>query len=599
METTRVYQYGLLAPTANADLARAQLRAAHTFRNHLVEIERGYRYALRLLTVDLPEVSEVKRLEELMLEVKAEADDVRVKGRSRKLTPEVKLKLGVLKSALKDARAAARDARRVQAQDPAHILAREELKERRKAMMKAAYDISGLHWGTRALVVDAHEQSCKTTPIYADPPFRAWRSVGRHRMGVQVIWQTGKPARPESQIQIVESPTEDKRTGRSAGNRRVLRLRIGSNEDRSPVWAEFPMVMHRPLPPGARIMQAAVSMTIEGPRERWTVEVTIRMPVQKPSHGIGTVALNMGWRQMESGFRAAYCVDQLDNEFEFRLPAEVIGQLEKADSLRSIRDREQNTMATRVLDAVRGCDKPTWLTERLQYAHSWRSFTRWYALAKAWKDRRFDGDESAYSILEAWRYQDFHLWQWETAQRRKGLNNRREHYRVFAAGLARKYDTLLIQESGLERIARRPDITDEEWVNERARHNRFKGALSTLEMALKNAFISRGGTVHVFSATNNTQRCHHCREVCNFDAESRVMNTCQHCGETWDQDENNCRNLWARFSENPGDAETLSPARASKNPSNPGDRWGKAKAQRAENASRLEAAREAVGKAAE
>ena len=47
--TTRVYQFGCLAPTEGLDVVRAQLRSAHDFRNDLVAIERGRRAALRAL----------------------------------------------------------------------------------------------------------------------------------------------------------------------------------------------------------------------------------------------------------------------------------------------------------------------------------------------------------------------------------------------------------------------------------------------------------------------------------------------------------------------------------------------------------------------
>ena len=46
----RVYQFGLLPPTDGADQVRAQLRAAHEYRNDLVAIERGRRTALRAVT---------------------------------------------------------------------------------------------------------------------------------------------------------------------------------------------------------------------------------------------------------------------------------------------------------------------------------------------------------------------------------------------------------------------------------------------------------------------------------------------------------------------------------------------------------------------
>ena len=41
--TLRVYRYGCLPPIEGVDVVRAQLRAAHDYRNDLVAIERGRR----------------------------------------------------------------------------------------------------------------------------------------------------------------------------------------------------------------------------------------------------------------------------------------------------------------------------------------------------------------------------------------------------------------------------------------------------------------------------------------------------------------------------------------------------------------------------
>jgi hypothetical protein len=50
MSKIRVYQYGLKAPTQNADLVREQMILAHRYRNTLTEIERGRRSAIRDFT---------------------------------------------------------------------------------------------------------------------------------------------------------------------------------------------------------------------------------------------------------------------------------------------------------------------------------------------------------------------------------------------------------------------------------------------------------------------------------------------------------------------------------------------------------------------
>lgn len=53
----RVYRFGLRGPSEGLGTVRAQLRAAHTYQNQLIEIERARRWALRQLD-DTPEVRE-------------------------------------------------------------------------------------------------------------------------------------------------------------------------------------------------------------------------------------------------------------------------------------------------------------------------------------------------------------------------------------------------------------------------------------------------------------------------------------------------------------------------------------------------------------
>src|SRR5690606_14013043 len=67
------------------------------------------------------------------------------------------------------------------------------------------------------------------------------------------------------------------RSERRLHARTTLRIRIGS-EGRDPVWASFPMIMHRPLPPDGIVKQAAVKLARIGTRERWELHVTVQAP---------------------------------------------------------------------------------------------------------------------------------------------------------------------------------------------------------------------------------------------------------------------------------------------------------------------------------
>src|SRR5271157_5906341 len=47
--TVKIYEYGLLPPTVNAELVDDQMRAAHRYRNVLVELERERRTRVRAI----------------------------------------------------------------------------------------------------------------------------------------------------------------------------------------------------------------------------------------------------------------------------------------------------------------------------------------------------------------------------------------------------------------------------------------------------------------------------------------------------------------------------------------------------------------------
>lgn len=77
-----VYRYGLTAPTENADVVYAEMRQAHTYRNVLVEIERGRRAALRSLDSD-----EVQTLAREVLALDAACEE-RIESTQRQIESE-------------------------------------------------------------------------------------------------------------------------------------------------------------------------------------------------------------------------------------------------------------------------------------------------------------------------------------------------------------------------------------------------------------------------------------------------------------------------------------------------------------------------------
>lgn len=614
---TKVYKFGLQPPTENADLVREQFASAHWFRNQLVEIEQNYRAVYRQLTAHLPEVLALAQAEALTAELAGQLRLARQEN-ARALPEELKAAYSDAKFAEKQARAAASAARRKHLEPPEQKAFLKVLYERRKVLMKAAYLASGITWGTRALAMEAHEKSCKTTPMHSDPRFTQL-TMRRHRFGVTSPGAEGpsfhQVLEPRTFPGVLQEPAcLHQRPGVKWDRRRkTLLVRVGS-DGRKPVFAAFPMRMHRPLREGAQIVQVEVCMHVEGPhyhrfrKERWEVNITVRQPIEEPRHGVGIVAINLGWRTrnkvephvdltrkgqvVTSGLRVATTVDQNGTSREFILPSRILSAFDHADSLRSIRDRLLNQMrsvivgwfAYEAMERTGAAPGSRILPPEfgdLQHMHAWKSTHRWYRLFLAWRasedpkwkpsdphppylaaDSLGDRDvtvQEAYQILCSWYHKDVHLWQWEVGERRKTSAARQYLYRCWAKELAEQHDTLLIHTTGLEQIAKLPAVTDEEWDLSAARHTRVRAAVSELETSLIQAFTSAGGSVYRFPGKLNTCHCHACGKRCAINAASQLEYRCEHCGVRWDQDENHCQNLWHRYRETPDQAKVFAP----------------------------------------
>jgi hypothetical protein len=277
----KVYRYGLCRPTRNADVVREQMRLAHAYRNRLIEIERGRRTELRaiygehLRLVEQAAATAARDVEDAAAALKRERSTVkRLEAALRRVQdgaerhPELaaemaefmaseiaaakksnKERVDVASVTLKAARAAKREA--VAALREARAALREggELQPEvdavnaaHAALRREARGECGVYWGTYQLAEDA-DQASRRQPLYDgaepnDPRFRRW--TGDAAVSVQLI---GGRAVEEcyggcTQIEIVGAPPAPgahPASRRSQTRRRMLlRLRIGSHDDRSP-----------------------------------------------------------------------------------------------------------------------------------------------------------------------------------------------------------------------------------------------------------------------------------------------------------------------------------------------------------------------------
>ena len=639
MSQALAYQYGVGPPCEAASEIREQMWLAHQYRNTLVAIERGHRAALRALENrygDMPslegtarDASEVTRAAYVAVKA-AKAKMVRKKGAKRQAAAPQKLEADKLLADLQATLTAARAnrkvalealgaARKALRQDPTVKVERAAIEKRGFAIRKLARQHSRLHYGTylRADLADSASRAFKTLPLYKgaepnDPKFRRWNGEG----GVAVQVQKGASVADvmggrDTRLRIEPGtpPPRTKPNSRRSQHYRVLALRIGSvGKRKAPKWARFPLVLHRPLPPGARIKEAAVVLRRIGTREEWTVSISVDRRAVVAQATNGSVGIDIGWRKVAEGWRVAAWRGSDGAAGQLVLPTslmdryhEVGDEIKKSvNRLHSIRIKNFNLARDRLVAQLQRLRQttPEWLTRETCTLERWKSFRRLAGLACRWRTRRFTGDATAYSALERWRYNDQHLWCWEANQRKSAERNRREVYRLFAVKMATRYSTLKLERFDLRDVLERDVAGD----NPVARRMRVFAATSTLRDALKMAFLARGGTVEAVEAADTTRRCavqlddgSVCGSIETWDQATEIEHRCSLCGTVWDQDDNAAVNILAR--EPVGDDEKGGGARTRENQNDPDapreSRWARIKRLKKEKMMREQAAREA------
>jgi transposase len=137
------------------------------------------------------------------------------------------------------------------------------------------------------------------------------------------------------------------------------------------------------------------------------------------------------------------------------------------------------------------------------------------------------------------------LLEWLANNREKAYAHRREHYRLVALDLARRYSTLLLDDTDFRALQRHPGFGAAR-LPPAVRRNRALTACGELRATLQYMAEKRGCRTVLVPARALAKTCHACGHACGTARIDRVEHTCVHCGARWDVDENVARNLLAR-----------------------------------------------------
>lgn len=490
----RVFRYGLLAPTLGADTVSVQIEAAHRYQERLVEIERARRKAedrvLRarggLEELDSMVTALAAQLEGLRARIRARGPAERNEpsaAEERAAALACRRELGVVQAAARAVRAALRRDASVRAEIG---LIRSSAREQ----VVAARSACGLYWGTylrTEQAVDAARRSRGT------PRLRRWTGEGsvaaQLQQGLSVERALGCQDR-RLQLDLRPLPVPG-RSGRPLGR---VRLRGGS-QNRDPIWAEWPVVYHRPLPADGRLKWAQVVRRVVAARAIWSLHLTVESPAPEAPAQSGVVAVDLGWSRQDESLRAGGWADDRGSSGDILVEPAVSGMLLKAAQIHSLRERLLAELRSWLLEWRAGRELHPEHAARTALVEKWRSPARFAAHSIWWRDHRFEGDDDAFSRLERWRRRDKHLWQWEANARRRAIRRRREQFRLLGKRFASQYGTLVVERLDLRPMARLPPPESPGLGNARERAQRFAAAPGELRDSLCQAFAGREGRV--------------------------------------------------------------------------------------------------------
>lgn len=342
---------------------------------------------------------------------------------------------------------------------------------------------------------------------------------------------------------------------RVEGKRAVLLQRIGSNPDKTPIWCKVLIDYPRPLPPGTVIKWCWLKRLRIGVRERWEAQFTLEgtFPAVKVcADKDRRVGVDVGWRLVPKGLRVAYWVDSDGQNGEVILPHEILQRWPKSDSLQSIQDNNFNAMKAELQAWLAECqlEFPEALQTEMKFIGQWRSPRRLARLMSIWKRNRLEPHDNAiFERLSAWLKQDIHLYDWRCFNVVKAIRKRKEIYECFADKLRENYGTVYVEDIDWRKLMETPTVEDDSPEKDAMReHQRHAACGELLEI------IKRKCRVVERPAPQTTMRCHKCGELSGEPEPGKLIHTCGHCGEKWDQD---CNAAWNLLRGDPASAKVV------------------------------------------
>lgn len=632
----RVYSYGCQPPVEQAEMVHNHFRLAHRYRNKLCEVALQQRAAYHeILRTHSPALAEVRerlgnppKVEETsegkrkvegqgllgeQAEVDAQIRMARVALQARQRLPQdhpLVVRKEAIKAQVKDLRAQEKILVEEFRKDPtvqAALKTSNDAFHVERLRLRNVYAHppeggAGLNHGTYLAV----EEACSDFMTDSPPEFRRWTDR-KDKVGVQL--QTNRKVSQivngqHTFVRLVIEEREPRKCGPCwmrtrkhpkddprpcvchelppPSSRRppkaTLWLRIASDENRGPVWAKFPIVYHRPLPPDVEVMRVFVTRRDLGSRSRWSAQFVLATQDStgwnKPGAKEGTIGVDIGWRLLpEGGLRVAAWAGSDGATGQLVLPQWWLDEYRrvegdgKGNGIVGYRRKQQDiireviatefsrheALPEQLLDDRNPEQSPA---ERAAQIRMIKSYDRLRKLVEAWKDCRLPDDDKAFKAAEAWRKRDLHLYDFEANLRDQLQASRKDLYRRFAARLHKCYKTVVYEQMDLRDFHELPAV-EKGMTNQDDAKRKYARLACCSEVF--GALQGRTGLVNYHGMTKGvpnkkpgvdpsgtTTTCHKCGyNDTEWKDHADLLHECVQCGEVWDQDFNAAWNILA------------------------------------------------------
>jgi len=542
----RVYEYGCgPGEIENLHVAIEQMRRRIEFWNQLVEIDNDVR----------------SKMEELLFAGKTETELSSLRVELNTLLRSAPLVVGPDEKAKDDQRDTAQisavraairlkltEVRRIRRENiEAHRPELRKLDAERKARIAAVQTNAGLYWANRDEIRRNYEsarQRAMRRGSQLQP--QNWDETGKVSIQFQRGLQVGGAFLKNGRLQIDPVPeaawNSPSRSERRRLARTWLRLRVAANDDRSPVWLNVPIILHRPLPEDGVIRSVSFIRERVGLTWRHRLLITVSEPSRYSARSNIAAGIDVGWRLTDRGLRVAYWVGQDDTSGELVLPMSDVLEFRRISTLDSAIRSAHTSIVAFLGNFLERRSIPVGLEDATRAALGSSSPAAVSYLLREWRRNRFSGDRKGFAKLCDWHKQHVHLWTWQANLRDQLIRRRRELYRRFAADLSSRYGQVFVNDIRVRRLAVKPPLPNINPIPVQ-RHHRFIVALSVLYRVLESACGKRGASFKLLKCQGATTSCNACGMLDSWDRSLELTHKCSRCGQSWDQDFNAAKNV--------------------------------------------------------